>query len=116
MSTRDDVYEQRATLLRTPTSQEMAAQATSEARGSITDEKMSPQRPRSAAPPRPVCERRDGTHHCRRAACPSEGAQPLETAARKALGREEGPLAAATAGGVTTMAASTPRTKYRLPP
>ena len=45
------------------------------------------------------------------AAALPEGAQPLETAARKAPGREEGPLAAAVAGGVTTMAASTPRSK-----
>ena len=108
MSTRDDVYEQRATLLRTPTSPEMAAQATSEARGSITDEKMSPQRPRSAAHPRPV---RSTAAARAKATALSKAVRPLSGAVRKATGLEERSLAAAVAGGVTTMAASTPRAK-----
>jgi len=51
---RHDADKQRATLLRTPSPSEMTAQPTSGAPGSKTDEKMSPQRPRSAAPPWPV--------------------------------------------------------------
>ena len=113
MSTRDDVYEQRATLLRTPTSPEMAAQATSEARGSITDEKMSPQRPRSAAHPRPV---RSTAAARATADALSEAVRPLSGAARKATGLEERSLAAAVAGEVTAMAASTPSTDLHLPP
>ena len=101
MSTRNDVYEQRATLLRTPTSPEMAAQATNEARGSITDEKMSPQRPRSAAPPRPV---RSTAAARATATALSEAVRPLSGAVRQATGLEERSLAVAVAGEVTTIA------------
>ena len=105
MSTRDDVYEQRATLLRTATSPGMAAQATSEARGSITDEKMSAQRPRSAAHPRPV---RSTAAARATADALSEAVRPLSGAVRKATGLEERSLAAAVAGEVTAIARAHP--------
>ena len=54
VSTRHDAHEQPATLIMMPSSSEMTAHPTRSAPGSKTDEKMSPQRPRSAAPPRPV--------------------------------------------------------------
>ena len=101
MATRVVAHEQRATLLRTPISSEVAPPATSEARGSVTDEKMSPQRPRSAAPPWPV---RSTAAARATATALSEAVRPLSGAVRQATGLEERPLAVAVAGEVTTIA------------
>ena len=106
---RHDAHKQRATLLRTPSPLEMTAQPTSGAPGSKNDEKMSPRRPRSAAPPRPVWSA--ATARTTTSAL-SEGAQPLETVARKAPGREEGPIATAAAGEASAIAHWYPQTKW----
>ena len=107
VATRDDVHEQRATLRRTPISSEVAPRATSEAPGSVTGEKMSPERPRSAAPP----QTSSSTAAARAtAAALSEAVDQLDGSARAAPGREERLLAVAVAGEVTTIA----RLKFKV--
>ena len=106
VATRDDVHEQRATLRRTPISSEVAPRATSEAPGSVTGEKMSPERPRSAAPP----QTSSSTAAARAtAAALSEAVDQLDGSARTPPGLQERFLAVAVAGEVTAMAARTPR-------
>ena len=113
MATRDDVHEQRATLRRTPISSEVAPQATSEAPGSVTGEKMSPERPRSAAPP----QTSSSTAAARAtAAALSEAVDQLDGSARTPPGLQERFLAVAVAGEVTAIAARTRRGNMRLPP